>query len=470
MTPEGGNGELESLRHQLHVVTEVANQLATRLFAVESRLSQLEVGGAAPVAPPPPVPPAVARHLGVPQQTPPPLPPPLPGGATPPPLPPQGPPPPPPQPAPQASSGGKIETQVGLTWINRIAVITLIFGVAFAFKYLVDNDYIGASGRVIIGVIAAALALFGGDVLWHRGQRIFAQGMTGLGIAILYLSFFAAFEFYHLIPQPVALLLMVVTTTCGGVLALRYNARAIAILSLFGGYATPVMLSNGTPNDVFFATYMIVLNAVGLWVARQRRWRVVESLALFATICLEGAWIADRYSSLTRPLVVGSVLVQYALFASGEMWMVAAVAHLTASAAIGSFHWNPIALLVLALGGLGVGYWRRWQSGPPVVFLGWWIGYAAGAPWNGHVGDDAIVATAYCSIAFLILLLYPVWVSMVRREMPDTATLATMGINGAIYFGVAHDLLNPSYSAYMGLFAVVVAALYLASAWLIWNA
>src|SRR5882724_6701989 len=92
MTPEGGNGELESLRHQLSVVNEVANQLASRLFAVESRLAQIESHEAVrpPISVPPPqperpLPPVVQEYLRPP--------------VTPPPLPTQPPPPLPPQPA-----------------------------------------------------------------------------------------------------------------------------------------------------------------------------------------------------------------------------------------------------------------------------------------------------------------------------------------------------------------------------------
>ena len=33
----------------------------------------------------------------------------------------------------------EFETQVGLTWISRIGAITLVFSLAFVFKYAIDN-------------------------------------------------------------------------------------------------------------------------------------------------------------------------------------------------------------------------------------------------------------------------------------------------------------------------------------------
>src|SRR5437899_3226534 len=44
-----------------------------------------------------------------------------------------------------------LETRLGLAWINRIGALTLVFFVAFTFKYAVDNAWIGPAGRVELG-------------------------------------------------------------------------------------------------------------------------------------------------------------------------------------------------------------------------------------------------------------------------------------------------------------------------------
>src|SRR5258708_7849587 len=92
-----------------------------------------------------------------------------------------------------------LETKVGLAWVNRIGAVTFALFVAFFFKYAVDSAWIGPSIRVALGVIAGLAALGIGDRTWRGGQRTYAQGLSGLGIAILYLSFYSTFGFYHLI-------------------------------------------------------------------------------------------------------------------------------------------------------------------------------------------------------------------------------------------------------------------------------
>ena len=116
-------------------------------------------------------------------------------------------------PVADSSAHGKLETQMGLTWVNRVGAVTLVIGVAFFFKYAIDNRWIGETGRVLLGVIAGCLPLAVADHFWRRDQETFAQGICGSGIAVLYLSFYASFAFYHLVPQAVAFLLF--SLTCG---------------------------------------------------------------------------------------------------------------------------------------------------------------------------------------------------------------------------------------------------------------
>src|SRR5579883_1829226 len=95
---------------------------------------------------------------------------------------------PPAPPAPQSEEPQRLETSIGLTLINRIGVITLVLGIGFFFKWAVDNNWIGPVGRVGLGLLVGALAVVGADLLWRRGQNVFAQGVTATGISIVYLA------------------------------------------------------------------------------------------------------------------------------------------------------------------------------------------------------------------------------------------------------------------------------------------
>jgi uncharacterized membrane protein len=221
-----------------------------------------------------------------------------------------------------------LETRFGLGWLNRVAVVTLIFGVGFLFKYAVDNQWIGPGMRVALGVAAAMLSLFVGEWTSLREQKIFARGLTGLGLALLYLSFYAGFSFYHLLPQGTAFLLMFLTTCAGAALALHYDSQAVAVLGLVGGYLTPVLLSTGENRMWVLAGYTLLLNLGALGIARVKRWPALEYLAWVGTGTLYLGWSDQWLSDETRIAAFEWLSIIFVVFfaasvAGARLWLLA---------------------------------------------------------------------------------------------------------------------------------------------------
>jgi len=221
-----------------------------------------------------------------------------------------------------------IETRFGLGWLNRVAVITLLFGIGFLFKYAVDNQWIGPAMRVALGVAGAMLALAVGEWISLRGQKTFAQGMTGLGLALLYLSFYAGFGFYHLLPQSVAFLLMFLSTVGAAALAVHYDSQAVAVLGMVGGFLTPPLLSTGEDRLGTLAAYTLVLSAGALSLARWKRWMALEYLAFAGTWLLFAGWASQFLSDDTRKAAFGWFTATFVLFfvasaLSARLWLLA---------------------------------------------------------------------------------------------------------------------------------------------------
>jgi uncharacterized membrane protein len=248
-------------------------------------------------------------------------PPPIPRPA-PPPIPYQPPAVLPPEPLPRA----ELETRIGLNWINIAGVVTLIFAAIFFFKYAVDNNWVGPGARVALGIVAAMVSLFFGDLMWRRGQKTFGQGITGLGLALLYLSFWASYGLYHLVPQPAAFLLMVLTTVASVVFAMRYESQAIAVIGMLAGYWTPGALSSGEPHPWVLFNYLFLLNLGGLALTRMRRWRALEYLSGIATILWFGAWLFEGAKPADNLVDTAFAIAFYAQFCCARSsWLWAAV-------------------------------------------------------------------------------------------------------------------------------------------------
>lgn len=359
-------------------------------------------------------------------------------------------PPPLPEPVP-------LETTIGLNWINRIAVVTLLLGAAFLFKYGVDNDWFGPGVRVAMGITAAIISLFAGDRVWRRGQTIFAQGVIALGIALLYLSIYAASVLYHLIPQSLAFVAMSAVTGGAVGLAVLYNSQAIAVLALIGGYLTPPVLSTGEDHPWILFGYIFVLNAGALMLARMRRWSALEPIAAAATGILYAGWLNrvmsdGRLIDADRPVATVFAFAFYAQFSVARLSGLWAVFQLGASVAL-ALIWQEQAHFVwwnLAIvgGGLAITYRRSWALAPLCILGCFWL------PIRFWYSPD--VPFAAISVAFLIFFGWSLW-----RRSRSAFDLVIIGGNAAIYFATSYALLNPAHHEYMGLLAAAIGGIHL---------
>jgi uncharacterized membrane protein len=190
-----------------------------------------------------------------------------------------------------------LEALIGGSWLNRIGVVLVLFGVAFFLKYAFDNRWIGETGRVILGFVAGLIFLGLGERYQRQGYRRFSQGLTGGGIGIFYLSVYAAFGFYHLIPQAAAFVFMILVTIAGVALAVRYDALPIAVFATLGGFLTPFLLSTGVDNQVALFTYVLLLNLGVLAVAYFRNWHVLNYQGFIFTVITFSAWAIRFYET-----------------------------------------------------------------------------------------------------------------------------------------------------------------------------
>ena len=207
-----------------------------------------------------------------------------------------------------------LETRIGGNWFNRIGVIAIILGVGFLFKYAYDNRWIKPWGWVSIGVAIGIVFLIGGEKT-RKKYESYAYGLTGCGISLLYVSVFAAFKLWELVPQPAAFAMMAVITAVASLLAARYSALAIAVLGLIGGFLTPLLLSTGQDNEPGLFGYVTLLDLGVLTLAYSKQWRSLNYLAFGGTVLMFSGWATTFYSPDKLWTTVVFLTVFFAIFA-----------------------------------------------------------------------------------------------------------------------------------------------------------
>ncbi|HEX7317477.1 MAG TPA: DUF2339 domain-containing protein, partial [Pyrinomonadaceae bacterium] len=189
-----------------------------------------------------------------------------------------------------------LESLIGGSIFSWLGILAAVFGAAFALKYAFDNDWISPAVRVALGALAGLGLLAVGERLRRKGMRPYAYVLSGGGVLILYLSVYAAYDFYQLLAQPIAFLLMTAVTAVAVLISVRLNALPVAVLGLVGGFLTPVLLSTGQDNQLALFTYISLLDAGVLAVAYFKRWRVLDFLSFAATTLMTLGWALKYYN------------------------------------------------------------------------------------------------------------------------------------------------------------------------------
>lgn len=247
-----------------------------------------------------------------------------------------------PSPAPPRQ-GVDIETWIAGRGLNRIGIVALLMATAFFLKYAFDNEWIGERGRIAIGLLAGASLLAYSQWLLGRGLRYFSDGIAGLGAGVLYLSIYAAWSFYHLIPHSTAFVGMIIVTTAIVAIAVGGSSERLALVALAGGFLTPGLLSTGRDAQLVLFSYLAILNAGFLALASLRGWRTLPLAALIPTLIYYWGW-EDRFYSADK-------LLRTVFFASLFFieFSAAAVAQARKEAKL---HWEQVLLVLLNASGL----------------------------------------------------------------------------------------------------------------------
>src|SRR5919106_2536114 len=175
------------------------------------------------------------------------------------------------------------------TWFPRLGALAVLIGAGFGFKYAIDQGWIGPGLRVLLGIIAGIALVAASEVTRKRGWHPYAQAVAGGGVALVYLSVWAAFDLYGLIAGPVAFIGLAATTGSAVALALRNDSLPLALIGIAASFLNPIVVSPLGLGGSTVLVYVVALDLGVLTLAGARRWPALDALALFGSWTLYGA-------------------------------------------------------------------------------------------------------------------------------------------------------------------------------------
>jgi len=196
--------------------------------------------------------------------------------------------------------------------VVRVGAVILFFGVAFLLKYAAENSIVPIEMRLISVLVGGiALLVFG----WKFKDRNQGYGLVlqGAAIGILYLTLFASFRLYQLVPSGLAFPLLILFSGLAMALAVLQNSLALAFLSVAGGFLAPVLTSTGSGSHVALFSYYLVLNLGIFAVAWFKAWRLLNLTGFVFTFLIGTAWGVTKYEAsdfaTTEPFLISFFLL-----------------------------------------------------------------------------------------------------------------------------------------------------------------
>lgn len=199
--------------------------------------------------------------------------------------------------------------------IVRMGVLVLFVGLAFLAKFVIDQALLPPEFRLIgIGLAGIGLFVFGFRLRARAADKLaYALTLQGAGVAVLYLTVFAAFRLYQFLPAGAAFALLALICAFSTTIALLQNSVVMAFIGFAGAFAAPVLASTGQGSHVALFSYYLLLNLAIAAVAWLRAWRALNLLGFFATFGVATLWGVLEYQpdqlASTEPFLVAFFLI-----------------------------------------------------------------------------------------------------------------------------------------------------------------
>ena len=178
--------------------------------------------------------------------------------------------------------------------VAKVGAIILFFGVGFLLKFAYDRAMFPPELRLAgVGLAAAALFALGWKLIEKR--RLYALILQGVASGLLYFDVYFALKIYGFIGPALGFSLFTLLGIFTTLIAVRQDAKPMALLGLTGAFMAPMLAATGSGNYVFLFSYYLLLNLFILAVSWFKAWRELNLTGWFFTFAIAALWGARSY-------------------------------------------------------------------------------------------------------------------------------------------------------------------------------
>ncbi len=186
--------------------------------------------------------------------------------------------------------------------ITKLGILLLLIGVGYIFKLAYDSGYI-TQELILLGGALFGFVLIGLSYRVKKKKRlILGQVLAGGGIATLYITTYAAYQGYDIIPGILAFIFMCVITFIAFFIAVTDNSLSISIVGIMGGLLTPFVLQYEQLGIEGTGLYIAVLALSAMIIFIIKGWRTLQLSSIVGTYIVTTYFLS--YPNMTSAMSV----------------------------------------------------------------------------------------------------------------------------------------------------------------------
>jgi uncharacterized membrane protein len=212
-----------------------------------------------------------------------------------------------------------LERRIGSQWLNRVGVVAVLIGVSYFLKLAFDNGWIGPGFRVLIGCLVGVGLCGWSERFRGPNSLAFSHSLKAVGVGVLYLSLWASFQLYHLLPATIAFVAMMLVTAATAGMAITQDAELLAGLALLGGLLTPVLCDTHQNHEAALFGYLLLLSLGALALQRVKPWPRILLGAFVGSCLLSASWFDSYYTDDQFAATLLFMSLLFALFAAAPL-------------------------------------------------------------------------------------------------------------------------------------------------------
>ncbi len=216
----------------------------------------------------------------------------------------------------------KLKWETQTTWevflggniFAKLGLFAILLAVGWFIKMAFDNRWINESARIFLGLIIGYSFITASFFAARKKIFILPAAILGAGFAVLFISLYGAYYYYDLLTLPETFAFFILLSLFLAFLARKAGMQTIYIFSALGAFLAPLVLSQGENSYRFLFTYISFINILFLFLSLHFRWRLSQTLLIWANGLLFTVWASSNISQSSFVIPFIYITLTYIIF------------------------------------------------------------------------------------------------------------------------------------------------------------